>query len=204
MYQILESISTEEIDYHTGIHIYNKCAFDEENLIDTKIQTPHIAEDLRTNSHPNIQSLINNKIITLENVKHLNVYGVIREPIDRIISCAQHLFYNENGVQRSNTFAVYSMLDQMDKNRIMKNSIYYNIFYRPQTHWLIHDRKQINRIFKYENISNLLFNILGNSELKYHYRSHTRKNKEKKLSLELEQEVRRRYPEDFALWESLS
>ena len=214
--QILESIPYEEIDLHTQIDTYHENDNTDEIPSDSRLLTckyPH--EEIPAvfsaiNAHPNLADLIKHKVITYDELFEYKVYGVMREPIDRLISQAQHsfskLYFNP---PLTNALALSSFLHVIDNKAVdeqtglMLHHRNPGLFYG-QIHWVRYNGRRINKLFKYENVSKLLEEITGETELKYKHRSHYRRFKERYIPIELEQEIRRRYPEDFALWESLS
>ena len=213
--QILESIPYEEIDLHTQVDTYDSTGPDKipEDSYLYKCKYPH--EEIppvfsAINAHPNLADLIKHKVLSYDEIFEYRVYGVMRDPIDRLISQAQHSFSQltfdpplTNALALSSFFQVLENKIIDEKSGMMlqhRNPGLYN----GQVHWVRYNGRRINRLFKFENISKLLEEITGETELKYNHRSYYRRVKEVQIPPELAQEVRRRYPEDFALWESLS
>jgi hypothetical protein len=129
------------------------------------------------------------------------VHGVIREPIDRIISCAWNISVRKLDVLNTNNKVVEYFLTEMDRSSNMpwtQRTLYLN-----QTFWLTHNGSPISHIVKYDELDNFANQIIGDDVLKYNFRSKIRLDKSKDLSEELQKEIRIRYSEDFALWESL-
>ena len=190
-FQILDSIPRCEITAQTSINVDGRM-----------IHSIGAVRTMHPNYHPNLNELIEMKLIHEETLVHLNVYGVIRDPIDRIISCAQH-FYNRFRKKDeivSNDVAVQKLL--FDKQLITAPEKF--ILDKPQSHWLIHNNQLINKIYRYDQINNLIQDICGINSINYNLRSQYRKQKTIDLSSELQQECRARFQQDFDLWESLS
>lgn len=221
--QILESIPYEEIDLHTQIdiveeyrapHIQNQTSPDvipSDSYLNTcKYPRPHIPKEFgAVNAHPNLADLIKHKILTYDELFDYKIYGVMREPIDRLVSHAQHSFSKmvfdpplTNALALSSYFSVLDNNIVDEKTGMMLRASNPGIFYG-QVHWLRYNGRRINKLFRFDEISKLLFELTGETKLKYKHRSNYRKFKEVIIPPELAEEVRRRYPEDFTLWESL-
>lgn len=236
MYQLFSSIPKEELDEYTGMefndfYVTMKTSFFQKNynFIKHNNSTPIVVNvdeiDASKNlysvmdeweqsglsgihAHPNLDILLRGNIISEQEIDNLNVYGVIRNPIDRTISAAKmlhlkwfHLLYNGAAYPNiSNSEAVKYMFDAIDKKDPRAKDA---ILAKPQTNWLIHNGRRINKIFKYENILDLVEELTGKREIKSNYHSDVRQDKSIDLPYELQQEILQRYAEDAALWESL-
>lgn len=213
--QILESIPYEEIDLHTQIDTYDTSGVDkipeDSHLHKCKYPHEHIPSVFSAiNAHPNLADLIKHKVLSYDELFEYKVYGVMREPIDRLVSQAQQSFsLIEYDPPLTNALALSSFFHVLDNKAVDEQTglmLHHRNpgLFNSQIHWLRYNGRRINRLFKYDEISKLLEEITGETELKYNHRSHYRKVKEVHIPDELAKEVRRRYPEDFALWESLS
>lgn len=190
-HQIIESLSDDEVSNQTHILL-------ERGIPIIPYKKPiHAIPLCVSNPHPNLTYLLNKKMISVEELSTLNVYGVIREPVDRIISCAQH-FSHKKSIDKTltNDRAVEIFLNHKNNDKIL-------ILDKPQTFWLKHNNKPINKIFRFDRINNLLKELCGEDCVKYNHRSEIRVDKRNQLSNSLRLEIIKRYSEDFDLWESL-
>lgn len=203
-YQILKHVPYCEIDIHTKInfllsledHDRFKTERFREIICDDKIVYPDY-----NNLHPNINYLLNSEVLDEKSLIDLNVYGIIREPIDRIISCASHIFIKNIQEFESNDQLIEQFLIKSDK--MVDEEDPRSVLLRRQSYWLKHNNSPINKIFRYDQINLMAKELCGVENIEYSFRSKIRKDKSSNISKELLQECRKRYSEDFDLWESL-
>lgn len=178
-HQILDYVFDKEISFKTPV-VYSRF--------------PHQSTQKYLDDHPNIEFLLQKNLIQYNPI--LNVYGIIREPIDRIISCAHHFYMNTHAERtQCNNVALDFLYRNADESKI--------ILLKPQVHWLTHNKKPINKIFRYDQLNLLVTEICGDQMVKYNHRSEYRINKTKKLSTDLIQETKLRFADDFSLWDSM-
>jgi len=193
--QILDRLTERDITIQTSI-----------SYEDMKIPSINSFNDV-SNYHPTLKELITFDIIKEEDLSKLNIYAVIREPIDRIISCAHHfcaehphakfvLKLNKSTNILPNDLVVEALFNFSDLDESLDLS-------KPQVDWLVYKNYIVNKLFKYNDIDKMIKEICCDESLKYNFRSKYRNDKSQSLSFELQQECRKRYPEDFAMWESL-
>lgn len=214
--QILESLPYDEIDAHTSIEFLSHIAGPQDSLPEDsyalRFKPDNLADNLRrSNHHATLYDIVGSKLLNYSELNEYNIYGVMRDPIDRFVSVAQHYFKAAGkhfDPPLSNALAVSSLLSLMERridvDTIPRNDVLKSLYVGlPQVRWLRYNGRRINKIFKYSDISKLLQEVTGESEVKYKHRSHFRLHKQIVMPAELEQEIRKKYPEDFALWESL-
>lgn len=237
MNEILDVVPYEEIDLHTSIeHEFSRINSNEITQNHKMFQTKFPVKDVTINlkmpsSHPNIKDLIDNKIISLEEVKDYNIYGVMRNPVDRFMSMAylnihilklqmmnnpnqQIPFKNNLNAKNLNNLnkndVVEFFLDKkMYQKEVLKIDLSSNFIkvHDPavltQTHWLKFNGQNINKIFKYEDISLLLKEITGKESSEFRHNSNTRKDRSYELPSRTIERIRELYEEDFIFWESM-
>lgn len=150
------------------------------------------------NPHPNLAFLLEKKVISYEDLSMVDVYAVIRDPIDRFISCAHH--FARNKVEEeflTNDKAVDFLFEHGNDDDDEF------VFNKSQCHWLMHDGMLINKIFRFDQINDLVKELCNVDAVKYTHKSEYRVNKTTNLATSLRLEIMKRFPEDFFLWESL-
>lgn len=240
MHEILDNVPYEEIDLHTSIeHQFSRINSNQisqnHKMFQTKFPVKDVTINLRMpSSHPNVKDLIDNKIISLEEVKDYSIYGVMRNPIDRFMSMAYfnvhflkfeilnnldipcELAMHVNGFRaknfnnlNKNDIAEFFLDKKKYQKEVLKIDISSNFVkvndpaVLTQTHWLKFNGQNINRIFKYEQISLLLKEITGKESSEFRHNSNTRKDRSYDLPTRTIERIREFYEEDFAFWESL-
>lgn len=146
--------------------------------------------------HLNLEGIIKNNLITEKQISEYQIFGLIREPVDRFISIAHHTLIQSSlasNKKLNNNEAVEIVL----KNLNIKEGVF-----KPQTFWLIFKEIEINNIILYQNINDLIKSILGREEkLNLHYRSESRQDKTSVLAQDLVKEINSIYKKDKDLYE---
>jgi len=163
-------------------------------------------------THANLEHL--EQTLPHFNLNDYLVYGVLRNPIDRFLSLFSQLF------------TIYPIVDVKKLNREQIAKRAFDILFSaktpyhyeiksfddgsfsafpllPQSHWLIHKNKPINRIITYPNFKNLLIETTGNDNLIYHLNPTSSIN-QSNLKKEIIETIRYFYPTDFRLWEHVT
>ena len=129
-----------------------------------------------TKGHPNLTEALNLNLLTPEQIQEYQIFGVMRDPVDRFLSQAYfglHLFYGEKV-----KYDVNKTVIEWFKNR----EKYYSTLLdddinekKHSTHWLLFDGKPINNIILYEEMNDIVYQITGNKTELPNHRSDSRK-----------------------------
>lgn len=147
-------------------------------------------------AHPTLKDFVYHKYISEKELQHMNVYAFMREPVDRFISIAHFLSARENRSNKSN----FSN-DEVVENCVKRFGKF--PFLAPQSNWILHNKKQINRLFIYPNFSKMFEEIGVPDNLPFQDLSGFRPDKSINLSQELVDVVRDIYRIDVRLWDNL-
>ena len=142
--------------------------------------------------HLNINEMLLYNIITENEILDYNIFGVLRNPIDRFISAVYHGRNEPNCV--------------LDMNYIVKKALRHGDFdcitKIPQQYWLTYNETPINNIYLYEDIP-LMMNAMLNTEtnLIYKYRENRyEQNRIGTLSDGLCKEIISLYKPDYEMY----
>jgi hypothetical protein len=143
-------------------------------------------------------------------ITEYDIYGVLRHPVDRFLSRAFHLEYfnsedNKNttkpGTTLDKNLVAEKWLKTFDEQTIHSPE---NVMFWSQQKWLVFRGELINNLFLYENISDMMKKITGNSTLRYNYRGLARVDKSyEDLDADLTQQIIKIYASDYGLYNSL-
>lgn len=167
----------------------------------------------------NFTFIVNNPHLTLGEITQLltddissyDVYGVLRNPVDRFISRAYHMEYFQWDDNSSTTRPADTTLTN---NEIVMKWLNYvemtpaaietDHMYKPQSEWLSPNGQLINNIFLYENLPAMMQKITGQSTLRYNYRNQSRVNKNyDDLAPGLADRINQLYEADYNLYTQL-
>lgn len=146
--------------------------------------------------HPTLKEFIYYKFLNENELSDMNVYAVMREPVDRFISIAHFLIARENQISISN----------MSNNLVVEKCLKYfgkSSFLAPQSNWILFNKKPINKILKYPNFSQMFQEIGVDDNLNFRHLSHFRTDKSIDLDSSLRKEILDIYRIDAMLWNSL-
>jgi hypothetical protein len=171
----------------------------EYNIIDSVF-----AED----QHPSLKQL--EETYPQINLNDYNVYGVLRNPIERFFSLFSQvltLFSIEDVSELDNEQIAEKAFDLLFSAEIPYHYAarsFDNVISAfpllPQSHWLIHKNKPINKIIIYPHFKSFLREITDNDNLKCNFNS-TFPRQKTNLSREIIETIRHFYADDFLLWE---
>lgn len=143
-------------------HLINTSKDDEviyTGVIYTQTPAKGVPDDLST--HCTLKDILYHNLVT--DLNSFNVYGVIRDPIDRFASQLRHDLFH--GRSRQFESAQKHIADTF--NRLPNRE--------HQTHWLRYSGNPIQNIYRYEDIQRLAVDLTGES-LQLQYRSEYRSN----------------------------
>jgi hypothetical protein len=169
--------------------------------------------------HINLQEMIYTNFIDKNLINSSRVFGVVRDPVERFVSCASALyFYNKDipgaGKWLTNIREVQKKTFNLDIELLVNDTFEYfkNIdllILRKQTYWLKFEEQLISDIFLYQEIDKLtssVFNYLNinNTDfIPYQHRSNERPNKKFNLSKQLKTKIIEHYLDDYELYHRL-
>jgi hypothetical protein len=129
-------------------------------------------------------------------LEEYSVFGIVRDPVDRLLSSAWHAC-QQHGVEAStNDQAVGYAWQVMNPMAPI---------FRPQTAWLVHEGRPINRIFAYEQLDRLAQELVGSgqAQVTFRHRSESRGRRNTDLDTTLASRIRDLYRDDQDLYESV-
>jgi hypothetical protein len=198
--QLIEDTSNDDV-VHTNVPF---CKIQSKNWdISSQQENFQFTVNKSHLTYSQILQLINFDISTYE------IYGVLRNPVDRFLSQAYH---NEYAQHDDDKFTIRPANITLTNNQLVEKWLPFvtNNFdvnthiFKPQTDWLLHDNQPINNIFLYEDLSLLMQKLTGDSVLRYNYRNQARENKNyDDLDQGLKQELIQLYQADHDLYTSL-
>lgn len=129
-------------------------------------------------------------------LEEYRVFGVIRDPVDRFLSSAWHACRHQGVEAKDNDEAVAFAWPLADPQAPI---------FRPQSDWLLHGGKPINRIFAYPDLDRLAQEILGSNQIRvtFRHRSESRKIRSNALDDAWRQRILALYRDDQQLWERI-
>lgn len=141
-------------------------------------------------------------------VEKFDIYATLRNPIDRFLSRAYHMDYYTNGDKER----LKKPEPNINKNKLVEKylnylsnnpgELTYNHMWRPQSSWLIYKNSEINKLFLYENLPEMMNEMTGNGIMRYRYRTEPREDKTwSDVDVTLVESIRSYYNEDFQLYE---
>ena len=146
-----------------------------------------------TVDHNNINEIIANGTLTQDAISEYNIYGVLRNPVDRFISGCYHSMACEPH-ENLNVF-IRRCLDYGSRPKTM---------FLPQQYWLTHQGQPISHIYLYEDIPQLVSDVFGaTASLTYYNRSHIRQHRSSILDDSLVKEIIMLYPKDYEMYQTL-
>jgi hypothetical protein len=152
------------------------------------------------------------QLLTVD-ISNYDMYGTLRNPIDKFLSSAYHMeYYGSSDVISARKIPIPVTLSNNELVEYWLNKISINpdilkvVIFKPQSEWLINNGQLINNIFLYENLPNMMQKITGNpnSVLRFDYRSEARPNKSyTDLDNSLQQQIISVYSDDNNLYNSI-
>ena len=136
-------------------------------------------------THWNLNDALLNKVLSTEQIEKFNIFGVIRNPVERFISLT-HMRFPDKDINDS----VREYL------RIQHDDTLFKRLGKPQLNWLKHNNKIINNIILYDNLNKKISNLPR-------HRSYN-SNKIESLSQCLKREIINMYEEDYELYKHLA
>ena len=146
------------------------------------------------NAHMNIQQAIEYGVLEQEHFDTFDMYGIIRNPIDRFVSQVYHDEHQD------------SIKTSIDKNKaiekLLKNIDFTDNDRQPQHFWLTHNNQLINNVFLYENINEMTNKMLGvEKEITHKHRSGKRFDRNlDDIDVGLKEEITKLYAKDFEIY----
>lgn len=150
-----------------------------------------------TKGHPNLTEALNLGILTQEQIQEFQIFGVLRDPIDRFVS--QAYFSLKNSID----YDVNKVVNEWFRTR---ESTYSKVDddineKKHQTHWLLFNDKPISNIILYEDIDDIIFKITGKKVQLPNHRSDTRKTRNYGgLYNYLRDDIIKEYQDDYDLY----
>jgi hypothetical protein len=156
---------------------------------DARATSIFLKDIYKGNLNIDVHSTLGN--INIPNVEEYKVFGVVREPVDRLLSFFYHASHGTLHSEKGLELLVAGKLP-----------------YDPlkQAHWLTFNHKPISNIYSFTNLSQLIndaMEYLGISQydsLSYNHRYSEFRNREIKISDELVEKLKIKYSEDFNLY----
>ena len=197
-----------------SLHLERNISFTDEDMCFESHTSPpkNIKYPECTEQHANLKFAIDWNILSESDIQNMRVYGVMREPIERILSMFNNVvgvFLRRNNLQIKKfttnqiaEIAITNMLKSSDRFKFtLTNRKYFPLY--PQSHWLIHNQKPISDIIIYPKFNNFLKEVSGND---HHLEWLVASPQTIKVELrdDLRQEIVKLYKEDFELWEQLN
>lgn len=172
----------------------------------------HTVND-RKHEHATLSQFLESKIITQEDIDTLNVYGVLRNPVDRTISMFSHVLKNFE----KKDISTYTKNDVIDLGlKIFHNSpmkYFYSetikstekfikvYAFLPQTFWLVHNCKPISNVLIYPNFSPFLEMYTGTSKLDFNLKVTRKYSESQRINSSYIVELKKLFFSDFEMWE---
>ena len=151
--------------------------------------------------HDNLDQIVHKGLLTFDEAINFRVFAVMRDPVQRFISTSCLL---NNNKEADINQIVELQLEQLADPLKKKNGNF-----RPQTHWIKFNNKQISDIFCYENLNSIIkemwsyLNIQESSELIYKHRVNERKDKISVLDSFLANKIKSMYNDDVEIHQKL-
>ena len=144
-------------------------------------------------AHANLDDILGYGILKYP-LSDYSVFGVIRDPVDRFLSSAWHACQHQGVEAMDNNQAVMFAWQAGSPSAPI---------FRPQTAWLLHERKPIDKIFAYEHLDRLAQEILGSGQARvtFRHRSDSRKHRSSDLDDSLKRKILTVYQDDQDLYE---
>lgn len=146
------------------------------------------------NVHVTISDLIRRSHLNPKVIPFLDIYVVVRDPIDRYKSWCAH-------VHHFNNFNKYETVEELINNGY--DDVTYHFY--PQTKWLEYEGKLANNIFAYENIDKMLNQIKEKYSVNIkempRYQGKYRMGRDFKVKNEIIERLRFDYKRDFEIYD---
>jgi hypothetical protein len=136
-------------------------------------------------THWNLNDALLNKVLSTKQIEKFNIFGVIRNPVERFVSLTRMRFPDTDINDGVGEYL-----------RIRHDDYLFKRLGKPQLNWLRHDNKLIKNIILYDNLNEKISNLPR-------HRSYN-SNKTESLSQCLRKEIINMYEEDYELYRYLA
>jgi len=141
-------------------------------------------------------------------VEKFDIYATLRNPVDRFLSRAYHMDYYVDGDKER----LKKPEKNINKNKLVEKylnylsnnpgELTYNHMWRQQSAWLVYKQKEIDRLFLYEELPEMMNELTGNESMRYRFRTEPREDKTwSGVDDNLIEGIRNYYDDDFHLYE---
>lgn len=177
-----DEISTTQMDSEYVQDFYEKYPEKKNSVI--QISFAHMTID-----DPNALLLFKDHDIT-----QYKIYSVVRHPVDRFMSAIFFMMAQKQLPTVSNNDYLARTVLSYDFKKWLH--------FLPQTTWLLHNEKQIDKIYAFENINQLALDLTG-VELNKRHKTNQRAGRDNTLSKKLEEEIISIYQRDHDLYNEI-
>jgi hypothetical protein len=187
----------------------------EKEIYNTMEFVPRLINKVNNFQHPELDTLIDQGKISLEELSKLELFGVVRNPVDRFFSSmfygVGHLEYAKDDLNLNIDNTFYKEDINYITKFVIENVNWNTLYFLPQIYWLTYKNKYIDNIFTYDNLYLMvkeifkICNINTDPNIPYKIRSETRP-KEFSLSQidkRIVDQIKEIYYDDVIIYEQL-